>query len=314
MLKRPKEPLIRRTVSFGDKSALLASDLPSKASVSSGSKKIVFAAGGTGGHLFPAQALAEQLLRQKADIELLFAGAKLSENTYFDKTKFAYQDIISATPFRGGLLKALKSLAILFRGIRESIRFLNQQKPDVVVGFGSFHAFPVLCAAALKRIPIILFESNAIPGKVIRLFSKRALLTGIFFSEAQNHLKGKTVDVEIPKKNIHSRTTMHQQEARRLFQLDPNRLTLLVFGGSQGAKNINQLVIDLVPLLHQKNLSFLCSGIFTLRPMPKTAAALSTLCAPIRGISISEYSLSSNRKSKIFFHPSWRKFSTCKSL
>ena len=216
-------------------------------------KKVVFAAGGTGGHLFPAQALAEQLLKTQ-DIELLFAAAKLGDNAYFDKTKFAFKDIQSTTPFRGSLLKAFKSIGTLLKGIRESMQLLKQQRPDVVIGFGSFHSFPVLCAAMLKRIPIILFESNAIPGKVVRLFSPRALLTGIFFAEAKNHLKGKTVEVEIPKKAASA--TVSQQEARQAFQLDPDRLTLLVFGGSQGAKVINKQVLELIPLLHQKNLSF----------------------------------------------------------
>ncbi len=141
-------------------------------------KKILFAAGGTGGHLFPAQALAEQLMGDS--VELLFAGARLSQNAYFDKTKFPYHDIASTTPFRGGVLKALKSTGILIKGIRESLRLLSQEKPDLVVGFGSFHAFPVLCAAVLKKIPLVLFESNAIPGKVIRLFSKRAVFDSEF--------------------------------------------------------------------------------------------------------------------------------------
>src|SRR5271170_6437047 len=134
--------------------------------------KILIAAGGTGGHLFPAQALAEQLSQENVGVELMFAGAKLSENAYFDKTKFRFCDIASMTPFQGSPFKMLKSAGVLIKGIGQSLRLLSQEKPTLVVGFGSFHAFPVICAAAMKKIPLVLFESNAIPGKVVRLFSK----------------------------------------------------------------------------------------------------------------------------------------------
>jgi UDP-N-acetylglucosamine--N-acetylmuramyl-(pentapeptide) pyrophosphoryl-undecaprenol N-acetylglucosamine transferase len=215
--------------------------------MSSQKSKILFAAGGTGGHLFPAQTLAEQLMAEKKDVELHFAGAKLSQTSYFDKEKFAFSDIDSTTPFRGNIFQAIKSIGVLFKGIRQSLKLLSEQKPDLVVGFGSFHSFPILCAAALKNIPLILFESNAIPGKVVRLFSKKALLTAFCFPDAKSYLKGKTVEVEIPRNESRFIT---KQVARRILQLDLNLPTLLVFGGSQGAKAINQQVLQLLPLLN----------------------------------------------------------------
>lgn len=222
--------------------------------MSSHPKKILLAAGGTGGHLFPAQALAEKLLEKDPTLKLQFAAANLSKSAYFDKTKFSYCDISSMTPFRGGLIQSLYSIGTLLKGVRESLHILKEQKPDLVVGFGSFHSFPVLCAAALKRIPIVLFESNAIPGKVVRLFAKRALFTGIFFPETQKHLKGESIDVEIPNKNAHVK--IPQEMARSQLALNPQQLTLLAFGGSQGAKGLNQHLFDLIVLLHQKQLSF----------------------------------------------------------
>lgn len=217
-------------------------------------KKILFAAGGTGGHLFPAQALAEELQTQRPDLELLFVGAKLEQNIYFDRSRFAFQDIVSTTPFRGSFFAKLTSFGVLLEGIRKSHHLLQQKKPDLIVGFGSFHTFPILCAAALNKIPIVLFESNAIPGKVTRLFSKRALFTGIFFPWAKDALKGKTIEVNIPQRNPSQHPFLSPQEARRFFHLDPHRFTLLVFGGSQGAKRINQHLIDLIPLLREKQL------------------------------------------------------------
>jgi UDP-N-acetylglucosamine--N-acetylmuramyl-(pentapeptide) pyrophosphoryl-undecaprenol N-acetylglucosamine transferase len=213
-------------------------------------KKILFAAGGTGGHLFPAQALAEQIQGECSGIDVLFAGAKLSSNVYFDQERFRCFDVASMTPFRGGFFRRIRSLGALIQGILEGLRLISEEKPDLVVGFGSFHAFPVLCAAVLKNIPLILFESNAMPGKVVRLFSRRAQFTGIYFSEARKYLKGKIVDVEIPKRAMQGALRhLDPQAARSLWGLDPDVVTLLVFGGSQGARRINEAVCGLLPLL-----------------------------------------------------------------
>jgi len=203
-------------------------------------KKILFAAGGTGGHLFPAQTVAAELLKE-GNIEVLFAGAGLKENRYFDREKFSYKEVVSTTPFRGGLFKAIRSIGILLSGILSSLRLLKEEKPDLIIGFGSFHTFPVLCAARLKKIPILLFESNSIPGKVVRFFSKKAVCTALFFPEANRYLKGKTVAVEMPQA---AQKKYSPEEARRLFGLDPDKPTLLVFGGSQGAKAINNQILS----------------------------------------------------------------------
>ncbi len=211
--------------------------------------KVLFAAGGTGGHLFPAQALAEKL----TGVDILFSGAKLSTNAYFDRNKFLYRDIDSTTPLRGNILQKIQSVVILLRGVLQSLCLLSKERPDLVVGFGSFHSFPLLCAAALKRIPLVLFESNAVPGKVIRLFSRFALYTAVYFPESERYLKGKVHAVEIP--SLKSRTATNAQEARRQLGLDPDCFTLLVFGGSQGAKALNSLMLALLPLLKSAQIS-----------------------------------------------------------
>ena len=215
-------------------------------------KKVVLAVGGTGGHLFPAQGFARQLLKENKGIQLLFAGQGLSTNAYFDKEQFSFCDVQSVTPFRGNLFKAFKSFGVLCRGIIDSVRLLSKEKPNLVVGFGSFHAFPILFAALMKRIPIVLFESNAVPGKVIRVFSRKALFTGIYIADAKKHLKGKTIEVEIPTTMTFDTDRLSKEEAKIALSLDPLLPTLLVFGGSQGAKQINLTVSEMLPLLKQK--------------------------------------------------------------
>lgn len=217
-------------------------------------RKILFAAGGSGGHLFPAQALASDLLQQKRDIKVFFAGSGLTKSPYFDRSKFCYQEVKSATPFRGNIFNRIKTIGILSRGIVQSIRLLGREKPDLLIGFGSFHTFPLLFAAILKRVPFLLFEPNTIPGKVVRLFSSFATWTGVYFPEASQYLKGKTKEVEMPSFIV--RHQLSREEAHRFFHLDPHLFTLLGFGGSQGAKKINQELVSLIQHLKARSIAF----------------------------------------------------------
>jgi len=217
--------------------------------------KILIAAGGTGGHLFPAQALAQDLLQKKEGIQILFAGAGLNTNRYFSKEKFAYEEVASATLFRSKL-HLFKSCALLFKGVVESFSIINRFQPHLVIGFGSFHAFPLLVAALFKRIPIVLFESNSEPGKVNRLFSRWALLSAVQFSEAKERLSGTTIEVKMPIWEKIRQKDGTIEEARAYFGLAPSEITFLVFGGSQGSSTINHVFCQVAAKLRAKQTSF----------------------------------------------------------
>ncbi|MDN3506766.1 MAG: UDP-N-acetylglucosamine--N-acetylmuramyl-(pentapeptide) pyrophosphoryl-undecaprenol N-acetylglucosamine transferase [Simkaniaceae bacterium] len=206
--------------------------------------RIILAVGGTGGHLFPAQALAKDLHEH----EILFAGGRLGGNPFFEKEAFPFKEIKGASPFRANPVKAVWQLLM---GTFASLRLLKSFSPDFVVGFGSFYSFPVLLAAVLKRIPYILVESNAHPGKVNRLFSKRAIFCALQHEEAARLLKGKTRLATIPSQT--KKSPMTKEEAKKYYGLDQELFTLLIFGGSQGAKVLNraaQLLSDGVQVLH----------------------------------------------------------------
>lgn len=215
--------------------------------------KIVVAAGGTGGHLFPAQAFAEELLNNQKGTDLLFAGSGLGNNRCFQKDKFPFKDICSETPYRSKISQRMRSFWYLSKGIVQSLKLLGQFKPDIVVGFGSFHAFPILFAAKLKKIPYVLFESNEEPGKVTRFFSKSALLTAIQFSSSADRLSGKTATVPLP---IKKQGPVSRTAALEYFGLSNNVTTLLVFGGSQGAVAINRLFCEAAELLKKQGSLF----------------------------------------------------------
>lgn len=187
--------------------------------------KVVIATGGTGGHLFPSRQLAELL----SGCEVIFAGHKLESTPFFDR-QVPYFEIASAS--------SKKKWPLLLKGVWQSLKLLFRFKPDVVVGFGSFHSFPVLMAAGLLRKKILLFEANGSLGKVNRFFAP--LATKIAFQFPIPHKKA----VYVPLLPWVTKP-FHTQKYTR----DPKRMTILVFGGSQGATFINQVFCKAAQLL-----------------------------------------------------------------
>ena len=196
-------------------------------------RAIVIATGGTGGHVFPAEALGEELLDQSYDVT--FVGGGLKSNRYFHRNKFKYEEVATSSLFKVNLFR---SCFRIIQGVRQSLKILSKINPKVVIGFGSFYTFPVLLAARLKKIPIVLFEPNAIPGKVNRLFSKWAAVSAVQFAEAGKWLAGNIIEVKMPTGR---RDPIEKASAREYFYLNPDLFTFLVFGGSQGAESINRL-------------------------------------------------------------------------
>lgn len=216
--------------------------------------KVIIAAGGTGGHLFPAQALACDLQNSEQETDIAFLGARLQQSPYFDKTRFFSQHIASATFSKKKLIYLFSSLFTLQRGLLQALAFFRHFRPDVVVGFGSFYSLPTLIAAKLKRIPIILFESNVLPGRVNRFCSRWAKVSAVQFFVSQLRLKGKTVCVKMPL--LQRQIAVTPGEARRYFDLTEDKLTILVFGGSQGAQALNCLFCGALKGLIAREIDF----------------------------------------------------------
>ena len=202
--------------------------------------KVVIAIGGTGGHLIPGAQLARNLMEQNVDV--MFAGKGLVSSSYFEQTQVPFVEIASSALLKKKIFSMVFSL---IKGVWQSLGLLRRQKPDVVIGFGSFHSFPVLVAAKLSGVPLIIYESNRILGKVNRLFAKSATLVAIQLPLLNPPKHGKIVKVPyLPWKK--------QSKDGRFLDLDPQRLTLLVFGGSQGAKALNETFLQTAKLLEKK--------------------------------------------------------------
>lgn len=200
--------------------------------------RIMIAAGGTGGHLFPAMQLAELL--QNRGSEVIFVGHKLKENSYFQRNVFPFYDIPAASP------RKFSFVLFLLLGTYKSIKLLLKHKPDVIVGFGSYHTVPILLASVLLRKKIVLYEANRVMGKVNRLFSLFVSKIAVQFPL----LKPVSTQVQVPLFPwiVKQNQAMTPAEARKLLCLDPELPTLLIFGGSQGASFFNARVSEMIPL------------------------------------------------------------------
>ena len=148
-------------------------------------RHVLIAAGGTGGHIIPAQVVAEDLFEE--GVRVSFAAHGLSDNRFFNKERFCFHDIPAAPPS----LSPLRWLSFLHRTVR-GVYYSHPlvKEVDLVIGFGSYHAFPTLLAACLKKVPFVLYEANAVPGRVIRFFSSSAQWTACPFEEAFIKLRG----------------------------------------------------------------------------------------------------------------------------
>jgi UDP-N-acetylglucosamine--N-acetylmuramyl-(pentapeptide) pyrophosphoryl-undecaprenol N-acetylglucosamine transferase len=208
---------------------------------------IVIAAGGTGGHLYPAVALAREFLHRDPSTNILFVGtARGIESRVLAHEGFELA-LITAKPVMGkGLLDVVRGVLSVPIGIRESLNILKRRKADLVIGVGGYTSPTMLVAAALKGIARVILEPNAHPGlanKVVAPFAQRIFLA---FESAETFFDRRKVRVV-------------GTPIRQAFLVQPDSLStkqdgrhVLIFGGSQGARAINSAVLEGLPLLSQR--------------------------------------------------------------
>lgn len=203
--------------------------------------KMLLAGGGTGGHLFPAVALAQRLLETESGAEVLFVGtARGIEARVLPQLQLPLETV-DISGFVGKQLRAKIALAPqLLRSVRQSIRILDRFRPHVVVGVGGYASAPMLTAARLRRYPTLIHEQNACPGLTNRLLARWVDRVCLSFAEADCAFhRGRTVLTGNPLRR-------GMEECPPVPEGEP---LLLVFGGSRGARAINQAVTAILPLL-----------------------------------------------------------------
>jgi UDP-N-acetylglucosamine--N-acetylmuramyl-(pentapeptide) pyrophosphoryl-undecaprenol N-acetylglucosamine transferase len=205
---------------------------------------IAVACGGTGGHIFPGLATARALRDQGHHVTLWLAG-KGVENTALQ----GWKGPVVTIPTEGFQFGAFRSILTAVRIGLAVIRCwigMFRHRPDAVLAMGSYASIGPCCAAWLHRIPYILHEANAVPGRAVRMLSRNASGIGICFEETRFCLKGRdAVELGMPL-----RPELKPSES----QAEPSGFTLLVTGGSAGAHAINELVSQAICLLTDRDI------------------------------------------------------------
>nr|Q3ANV3.1 RecName: Full=UDP-N-acetylglucosamine--N-acetylmuramyl-(pentapeptide) pyrophosphoryl-undecaprenol N-acetylglucosamine transferase; AltName: Full=Undecaprenyl-PP-MurNAc-pentapeptide-UDPGlcNAc GlcNAc transferase [Chlorobium chlorochromatii CaD3] len=208
--------------------------------------KVLFAGGGTGGHLYPAIAMAAELQRLSPNVSVAFVGTKSGiEATEVPRLGYKLH-LVSVRGLKRGFSPKLliENLRILFdfaRSLGITIQLLRSEAPDVVVGTGGFVSAPLLFAAQLLGKKTLIQEQNAFPGVTTRLLSLFASEVHVAFNEARRFLLNKR-HVFLTGNPARLFQPMDAAQARARFGLQHNRPTLLVFGGSRGARSLNNAI------------------------------------------------------------------------
>jgi UDP-N-acetylglucosamine--N-acetylmuramyl-(pentapeptide) pyrophosphoryl-undecaprenol N-acetylglucosamine transferase len=207
-------------------------------------QKVIIAGGGTGGHIFPAIAIAHALQRMQPGTELLFVGANgKMEMEKVPQEGFRIVGLDIAGFNRSNMLKNILLPLKLIRSAWKARALIQDFKPDVVIGVGGYASFPVLNAAQAKGIPTLIQEQNSFAGKSNKILGKKAKVICVayegmeqFFPADRIRLTGNPVRHVI----VHSNCT--KQEGLDFFGLNASTKVVLVVGGSLGAKSINEAI------------------------------------------------------------------------
>jgi UDP-N-acetylglucosamine--N-acetylmuramyl-(pentapeptide) pyrophosphoryl-undecaprenol N-acetylglucosamine transferase len=210
--------------------------------------RVIFAGGGTGGHVMPGLAVACELQELVPGAESLFlTSARESEQRCWQAVDNFQTARVPATPWQGAANKALFAPRFL-AAFQNTLSVMRRFRPHVVVGLGSYNCVvPALVARALRR-PLVLMASDVIPGKAVRTLAPLAARVLVQWDAARHHLPSSRVVVtgNPIRRSLHQAT---RHGARERLGLSQNKCTLLAMGGSQGAQAINEALYESLPML-----------------------------------------------------------------
>ena len=212
--------------------------------------KVLIAAGGTGGHIYPGIAVAKEILKRDAASKILFVGtARGLENKIVPENGFKLSLINSAGLKNVGLIGKLKGLLILPQSFLDARAIIKSFKPDVVVGAGGYVSGPVLLMASLMRIPTLVMDSNALPGFTNRRLAPFITKAALTFEDALPYFGEKGIVTGNPVRKEFFEITAKQRSEKDV------KINLLIFGGSQGARTINNAMVEALKHLSHDRLN-----------------------------------------------------------
>lgn len=220
--------------------------------------RIIIAGGGTGGHIFPALAIANALKKLKPDVEILFVGAK--EKMEMEKIPEAGYKIIGldiAGYNRSSLIKNIGLPYKLVQSFLQVRKILKTFKPDAIIGVGGYSTFPVIRLAQTKGIPTFILESNSLPGKSNIMLAKKAKEIFVASEGMEKYFPLEKIMITgNPVRNVFSQK-ISKEEALSFFGLKAGIKTVFAMGGSLGARSINETIDSNIDVFKKNNLQLI---------------------------------------------------------
>jgi UDP-N-acetylglucosamine--N-acetylmuramyl-(pentapeptide) pyrophosphoryl-undecaprenol N-acetylglucosamine transferase len=215
--------------------------------------KVVLTGGGTGGHIYPAVSVGQAIRRLKPDAGLLFIGSSHGPEGRIAGDAGLKFVSVPSSPLSGSLsLGSAVALSRLFLGIFRARRILDRFAPDVVIGTGGYTSAAVLLAQKLRHGKLVLHEQNVVPGRTNLWLSKFADLVCVSFEESVKHFRQgprtRIVCTGMPVREEFS-SLPNKHTARSSMGLEQNLFTVVVVGGSQGARKLNEVALDMWSLV-----------------------------------------------------------------
>jgi UDP-N-acetylglucosamine--N-acetylmuramyl-(pentapeptide) pyrophosphoryl-undecaprenol N-acetylglucosamine transferase len=206
--------------------------------------RVIIAGGGTGGHLFPGLAVAEEFKNRDDSTEVIFVGTEYGiEARVVPREGYPIKFLKAEGLVGVSTVKKVKAIVTTFFSIADSYKIIKTVRPDIVIGVGGYASGAAMLTAYLMSIPTMILEQNSIPGltnKILGRFVRAVCITYqesiSFFPKAKTFLTGNPVRMQILKGDIES--------AYRLFSLERGLFTIFIFGGSSGAKSINMAIVN----------------------------------------------------------------------
>ncbi len=212
--------------------------------------RVVIAAAGTGGHINPGIAIANEIKKQEPDSQILFIGTNRGlENDLVPRAGYELKAINAYGFDRTLSIQNFKKIYQTFHSIQEAKKIITSFKPDVMIGTGGYICIPVGLAAKKKKVPIVLHESNAFPGMSIKLLSSKASKILLGFADAKPRLpKAKKIVVTGTPTKVKKimLTNTKKQQLLKQNELKEDKPIVLFFGGSQGAQSINNSLLEII--------------------------------------------------------------------
>ena len=221
--------------------------------------RIIISGGGTGGHIFPAVSIANAIKEQHPEAEILFVGAE--GRMEMQRVPAAGYQIIGLPVAGFDRKHLLKNISVLIKLMKSQIkasRIIKEFKPDAAVGVGGYASGPTLKVAGSMGIPTLIQEQNSYAGVTNKLLAKKACKICVAYEGMERFFdKGKIILTGNPVRQNLLNQQMSREEAIRSFNLDPTKKTVLIVGGSLGARTINNCVLNGLDQIRQSGVQFI---------------------------------------------------------